>query len=120
MESARADRERAERIRVALGVSATALFSATPSPFLHDLARIGAYFGWFLHLLDIHLTAISERQRASYLTGWTLLATAVVSSLLRTDHSFWWSIPLWIAMFWLLWRAWKDTKEKTQETEGES
>jgi hypothetical protein len=116
MESARADRERAERIRVALGVSATVLISATPSPFLHDLARIGAYFGWFLHLLDIHLTAISEHQSASYLTGWTLLATAVVSSLLRTEHSFWWSVPLWIAMFWLLWRAWKDTKEKTQET----
>lgn len=110
METAWEEQERRERRRVAWGATAVAGLMVLPLQQIHGLALIGAYFGWFLHLLDVHLTAMASRRPVSYGAGWTLLGAAVAASLLHTKHAFWWNIPFWSALLWLVWRAWKDAR----------
>ncbi len=110
MESARQDQRKWECRRVAWAVTVVACASHAPWFAVRALTPMLAYGGWFLHLLDVQITGISERTRVPFTAGWLLLGAATASAIRAIDPSFLASVASEIALLALAARAWIDVR----------
>ncbi len=98
---------RRRALRIAAGSAAVALSLLLPIPELTKLCVGGAVVGWFLHLLDVQLTALDARCRVSFLDGWMLLVTGVCVAFLRLEPPPWAAVVFWGGLVYSLFASWR-------------
>ncbi len=108
MESIREDRRRRDAARIAWMATILAALDAMPRPHVRHVVLAVACIGWFLLLVDQHLTALERGEGVDYRAGRSLLGICAATALINTNLGILPDAGAACLLLWSLWTGWAD------------